>query len=188
MVTVGVWMVSGDVCGCLDGVWRCLWVSGWCLMVSVGVWIVSDGICGCLDGVWWCLWVSGWRLIVSVSVWMVSDGVCGCLDGVWWCLWVSGLFKFDDILSKGSLWVNYKQYQTSFHKNSSKCLFKDPLVELTSECLWLSDFYDTCYVSLLGTCLTTVFYETLRKNDFLDLKKTKTSHMVHKNWILRPLG
>ena len=43
-VSVGVWMVSDSVCGCLE-------VSGWCLQVSVGVCIVSEGVCGCLDGV-----------------------------------------------------------------------------------------------------------------------------------------
>ena len=91
------------------------------------------------------------------------------------------MFKFDNIWSNGSLWVNYKPYQTSFHKNSSKGLFKDPLVELTSQRLRLLDVYETWCASLLGTCLTTVFHETLRKNDFSDHKKTKTSHMVHKN-------
>ena len=98
------------------------------------------------------------------------------------------MFKFDDIWSNGSLWGNYKPYQTSLHKNSSKGLFKDPLLELTSQRLQLTDFYETWSATLLGTCLTMVYYEILSKNDFLDLKKTKTSHMVHKNQILGPLG
>ena len=40
----------------------------------------------------------------------------------------------------------------------------------------------------MGTCLIMVFYVTLSKDDLLDLKNTKTSHMVHKSLILGPLG
>ena len=97
------------------------------------------------------------------------------------------MFKFDNIWSNGSVWDNYKPVSASYHKNSSKGLFKDPLVELTSQRLRLLDVHETWYASLLGTCLTMVFHETLRKNYFLDHKKTKTSHMVHKNLILGPL-
>ena len=49
-MSVGVWMVSDSVCGCLDGVLGCLCVSGWYLKASVGVWMVSDGVLGYLMG------------------------------------------------------------------------------------------------------------------------------------------
>ena len=64
MVSVGVWMGSVGVCGCLDGVLLYLYVSGWFLMVSLGVWMISVGVSGCPVGVCGCVWVSGWCLKV----------------------------------------------------------------------------------------------------------------------------
>ena len=51
MVSVGVRIMFSGVCGCLDDVIYCLWVSGWYMLVSVDVLIVSDGVCWCHDDV-----------------------------------------------------------------------------------------------------------------------------------------
>ena len=61
-------------------------------------------------------------------------------------------------------------YQTSCPKSHSKGLSQDPLVEVSSQCLWLTDFDETWHACLLGTWLTMVLHELLRKNDFLDPK------------------